>query len=98
MKVEISSFVGRDLDAIADYIAEDNPARAVAFIGKIRAEFDAVGQNPRVYRLRPELGEGARIAIVGRYVILFRIVAPVVRIERVVYGGRDLLTLFQQKS
>lgn len=96
MKVEISSFVERDLDAIADYIAEDNPARAVAFIGKIRAEFDAVGRNPQIYRLRPELSEGARTAIVGRYVILFRIIAPVVRIERVVYGERDLLTLFQQ--
>jgi toxin ParE1/3/4 len=36
------------------------------------------------------------MAIVGRYVILFRVLAEVVRIERVVYGGRDLLALLQQ--
>ncbi len=49
-------------------------------------------------RLRPEIGKGARMAIVGRYVILFRTMAKVVRIERVVYGGRDLLALFQQEQ
>jgi plasmid stabilization system protein ParE len=41
-----------------------------------------VGQNPLLYQLRPEIGEGARMAIVGRYVILFRIMAESVRIER----------------
>ena len=29
-----------------------------------------------------------------QYVILFRVMGEVVRIERVVYGGRDLLALF----
>jgi hypothetical protein len=32
---------------------------------------------------------------VSRYVILFRVVSGAVRIERVVYGGRDLPQLFQ---
>ena len=35
------------------------------------------------------------MAIMGRYVILFRIADELVRIERVVYGGRDLLALLQ---
>ena len=48
------------------------------------------------YRLRPEIGEDVRMAIVGCYVILFRTMAEAVRIERVVYGGRDLLASFQQ--
>jgi hypothetical protein len=38
------------------------------------------------------------MAIVGRYVILFRIGDDAVRVERVVYGGRDLLALFQQEE
>jgi toxin ParE1/3/4 len=50
---------------------------------------------PLLYQLRPEIGEGARLAVVGRYVILFHIVGEVVRIERVIFGGRDLPTLFQ---
>ena len=98
MRVELSRFIEGDLDAIADYIAQDNPTRAVSFIREIRAQIHAVGQNPLLYRLRPEIGEDARMAIVGRYVILFRTMGEVVRIERVAYGGRDLLSLFQQEQ
>jgi toxin ParE1/3/4 len=95
MLVELSSFIESDLEAIADYIAQDNPMRAVSFIREIREELRLVGQNPLLYQLRPEIGEDARLAVVGRYVILFHIVAEVVRIERVIFGGRDLPTLFQ---
>jgi hypothetical protein len=42
-----------------------------------------------------ETPEDARLAVVGRYVILFHIVGEMVRIERVIFGGRDLPTLFQ---
>ena len=97
MRVELSSFVEGDLDVIADYIAQDNPTRSVSFLREIRAQIRAVGQNPLLYQLRPEIGDGARMAVVGRYVILFRILGEIVRIERVVYGGRDLLALLQQE-
>ena len=95
MLVELSSFIESDLEAIADYIAQDNPMRAVSFIREIREELRLVGQNPLLYQLRPEIGEDARLAVVGRYVILFHIVGEVVRIERVIFGGRDLPTFFQ---
>jgi toxin ParE1/3/4 len=72
--------------------------RPVSFLREIGTQILAVGQNPLLYQLRPEIGEGARMAIVGRYVILFRTMGEVVRIERVVYGGRDLLALFQQEE
>jgi toxin ParE1/3/4 len=70
-KLELSSFIEGDLDAIADYIAHDNPARAVSFIREIRAQIQAIGENSMLYGLRPEIGEGARMAVMGRYVILF---------------------------
>ncbi len=95
MRVEFSVFVEGDLVAIADYIARDNPTRAVEFIREIRNEIRRIGKNPLLYRLRPEIGEEARLAIVDRYVILFRIQGKVVRIERVVFGGRDLPLLLQ---
>lgn len=81
--------------SISDYIAQDSPRRAVEFIQEIREEIRRIGKNPLLYRLRPEIGEEARLAIVGRYVLLFRIRAKVVRIERVVFGGRDLPLLLQ---
>ena len=53
----------------------------------------SLAANPQLYQLRPDIGEQARMATVGRYAILFRIVDETVRIERVVYGGRDLRSL-----
>ena len=95
MRLEFSRWVEGDLDTIADFIAQDNPHRAVTFIREIRQKILKVIQQPLLYQLRPEIGEAARLAVVGRYVILFRILGDVVRIERVVFGGRDLPSLLQ---
>ena len=94
MRVELSAFVENDLEAIADYIAQDNPARAVSFIRRIREKFHSIGEHPHICRLRPEIGEAVRLASVGRHVILFHIVGNAVRIERVTHGARDLPGLY----
>lgn len=57
--------------------------------------FRKIGEGPLLYQLRPEIGEDARMAVVGRYVILFWVGDETVRIERVVFGGRELSPLFQ---
>jgi toxin ParE1/3/4 len=95
-RVEFSRFIEDDLDTIAENIAQDNPARAVSFIQEIREKFRVIGQNPLGYRLHPEIGDDARMALVGRYVVLFHIVNDIARIERVVYGGRDLWAMFNE--
>ena len=95
MRIQLSRFVESDLETIAGYIAQDNPFRAVTFIREFREKFLEIGKAPLHYRLRPEIGKDARVAILGRYVILFRVDHRVVRIERVVFGGRDLPTLFE---
>jgi toxin ParE1/3/4 len=95
MRVEFSRFVESDLSLIADFIAEDNPTRAVSFIREIREEIRRIGRNPLLYRLRPDVGKEARLAVSGGYVILFRIATDKVQIERVVYGGRDLPALLR---
>jgi plasmid stabilization system protein ParE len=95
MRVELSPYVEGDLEAIADWIAQDNPRRAVTFIREIRVAFRRIGEGPLLYQLRPDIGENARVAIVGRYVILFWVGDEAVRIERVIFGGRDLPPLFQ---
>ena len=66
MRLEFSPFVEDDLDTIASYIALDNPRRAVTFLREIRAELHVVARTPLIYRLRPEIGEEARLAIVGQ--------------------------------
>ena len=95
MRLEFSRWVESDLETIGDYIAQDNPRRAVSFIRQIGVKIRAIGQQPLLYQLRPEIGDGARLAVVGYYVILFRVIEQeLVRIERVIYGGRDLPGLF----
>jgi plasmid stabilization system protein ParE len=95
MKLELSRFIEGDLDDIADFIAQDNPSRAVTFIQEIRTKFFDIRHNPLIFHLRPEIGVEARMATFGNYAILFRVIGEVVRIERVVYGGRDLPDVFE---
>jgi hypothetical protein len=42
---------------------------------------------------RVEIADDARLAVVAAYMILFRIIKRCMRIERVVFGGRDLPAL-----
>jgi plasmid stabilization system protein ParE len=95
MRLELSSYVEGDLEEMAEWIAQDNPRRAVSFIREIRDAIRKIGEGPLLYQLRPEIGEDARMAVVGRYVILFWVGDETVRIERVVFGGRELSPLFQ---
>jgi plasmid stabilization system protein ParE len=62
----------------------------------LHARIKEIAKQPQIYRLRPELGAEARLATVGHYVILFRIRQNVVRIERVMHGGRDLLPILEE--
>lgn len=93
MRVLFSALVEGDLEAIGDYIAADNPTRALSFVRQLRALCLKLGENPLRYRLRPEIAPEVRLVVMGRYVILYRIVGEVVRVERVVHGARDLPAL-----
>jgi toxin ParE1/3/4 len=97
VRVVVSALVEGDLEAIAEFIAEGNPRRALSFVREIREKFSLIGRNPLAYRIRPEIGDEARLGLVGRYVILFRVVDDTVRIERVIYGGRDLVDLLDEE-
>lgn len=90
MRLRLSSHVPRDLEEITAYIAQDSPKHALRTIRRLRTAFAEIAKQPKLYRLRPELAADAQIAPIGRYLILFRIRKGVVRIERVVHGGRNL--------
>lgn len=49
MRLELSSYIERDLGEIADWIAQDNPQRAVTFIQEIRNKLGKIGQTPLLY-------------------------------------------------
>jgi len=59
-----------DLEDIGDYIAQDNPARALIFIQEIRAQCQKIGKSPLAYRARPELGSRTTLVPINRIEIL----------------------------
>jgi toxin ParE1/3/4 len=61
----------RDLEAIADYIAADNPSRAQSFVQELRERCRLLGDFPESARRFRELGEDARILPYRNYVILY---------------------------
>lgn len=79
-----------DLEDIGDYIARDNPLRALSFVSALQEHCQRIVQTPYAFVLREDVGPGIRMALYGRYRIFFRIEAETVRIERIIHGARRL--------
>jgi len=84
----------KDLEAIGDYIAEDDPYQAVQFIKKLREQCSKITSAPKAYRLRPELMDGLRSCPFQNYVIFFIQDDSQVLIVRVLHGAMDIETTF----
>ena len=80
----------QDLVDIGDYIAKDSPANTRRFIGKLIDQCKRIGRAPLGYVSREDLAPGLRMAALDRYVIFFRVLDGVVRVERVLHGARNL--------
>lgn len=79
-----------DIEAIGDFIAAGNPARAVSFIDELLAVCARIAERPRAFQRREDLARGLRQAVHGRYLILFTLEKDGVVIERVLHGARRL--------
>ena len=93
MRFRFSRRAEVDLDEITAYIARDNPARAVSYVGVLREHRRGLVAFPEARRLRPELGEGVRLSVFGNYVVLYVLHPDLLEIRRVVHGARDLANL-----
>jgi toxin ParE1/3/4 len=79
-----------DLEEIGDFIASENPQRAITFVDEIAAVFRHIAENPRAFQRRDDLLPGLRQAVHGHYLILFQTDDAGVVIVRVVHGARRL--------
>ncbi len=79
-----------DLEEIGDYIALEDPRRAELSVDQLKAHCHRLASMPRSYPARDDIWPGLRMAVHGRYLILFRDLAEEVRIERILHGARDL--------
>ena len=83
-----------DLIEIGDFIAQDNPARALTFLAEIEAKMLQAAERPESFPTRDDVHEGLRSARHGRYLIFFLDAGNEVRIVRVLHGARDLPRVF----
>ena len=88
----------QDLLDIGNYIAKDSPANARRFIGKLIDQCKRIGRAPLGYVSRDDLAPGLRMAALDRYVIFFRVLDGVVRVERVLHGARNLPVAMGKES
>lgn len=97
MLVAYAAAAKRDLSAIVDYIALDNPAaaekvfRAVVSVTEQLADFPEMGHAGRL----PETRE---LAVAGLpYLIVYQVVRETVTIIAVFHGARDLVRLLTER-
>ena len=80
----------RDLEEIGDYIAADNPRRAVSFVAELRAHCERLLSNPHIHPARRSLPGNVRIAPPGNYLIVYRETDAVLEIVRIFHGARKV--------
>jgi toxin ParE1/3/4 len=88
----LSPRAAADLEEIADHIARDKPVQAASFVAQLEAKWGAVAASPELYPARTDLAPGLRMAVQGRYRVLYRDLPgeDTVRIERVLHSARNL--------
>jgi addiction module RelE/StbE family toxin len=90
VKVIWSPVAHRDLEAIADYIAKDSPARASAFVDRLIDAAERLARFPRSGRLIPEIADpDSRELIFGAYRIMYHVEPAAVIIVAIVHGARQ---------
>jgi toxin ParE1/3/4 len=95
LKIEFSREASLDLEAIGDWIAQDNPSRAYSFIEGLREDCLTLKDfsERNVIFKKSDLGD-VRQRPYGNYVIFYIIKNDIVIIARILHGARDSSDLF----
>jgi toxin ParE1/3/4 len=89
----------RDLEHIADYIAEDSPGYAAAFVRRVRDQAGSLDEMAERGRVVPEVNDPAvRELIVGSYRLIYEIHEESVFVLALIHGARDLATLWDEET
>ncbi|HEY2658295.1 MAG TPA: type II toxin-antitoxin system RelE/ParE family toxin [Caulobacteraceae bacterium] len=90
MRTVLSEAGAADLEAIADWIAADNPRGAIRFAMELRQACEALALAPRACPILERYAEhGVWRRVYGAYLILYRIEDRHITILHVIHGARD---------
>lgn len=94
MIVTFSGAAEDDLEEIGDYIAGDNPDRALSFVGEIVDRCERLGDAPYAFALIPRYAHlGIRKRTFGNYLIFYRVSNETVEVLHILNAARDYNTI-----
>ncbi len=90
MNVVLTKAAEADLEAIGDWIAADNPSRALTFIVELRQCCEALADAPRGFPVVPRYEHaGVRRRAFRDYLIFYRVFNDTIEVLHVLHGARD---------
>jgi toxin ParE1/3/4 len=90
----ISPRARQDLEDIWLFIAQDNLSAADRFNDLLLTKFKIIAHQPKIGRVREELGPNIRSFSAGNYIIFYRQLKKNVEIVRILHGSRDIEASF----
>ena len=91
MIVELTAAAEADLEAIGDYIAQDNPARALSFVRELSRSCLELVDMPEAWPIVPRYEHhGVRRRVYGRYLIFYSVAESRITILHVLNGAMDV--------
>lgn len=90
MKIHYTPSARTDLLGIGDYIAQDNPRRALSFVEELETVIQTLAAFPFAYPVvRNYEAFGIRYRAYGRYLIFYAVRPEYIVIERVLSASQD---------
>jgi plasmid stabilization system protein ParE len=90
MIVVITDAAEQDLETIGDWIARENPARALTLVGELREPCRTLRDMPLGYAPVPRYEDtGVRRRVYGNYLIFYRVLGGVIEVLHILHGARD---------
>jgi toxin ParE1/3/4 len=91
MIVELTAAAEADLEAIGDYIAQDNPVRALSFVRELSRSCLELADMPEAWPIVPHYEHhGVRRRVHGRYLIFYRVAEGQIVVLHVLNGAMDV--------
>ncbi|NWB83605.1 type II toxin-antitoxin system RelE/ParE family toxin [Pseudomonas gingeri] len=87
MIVQLTDEAEGDLERIGDYIAQDNPLRALSFINELRDKCLSLADMHQAFPLVPRYGIRRRVH--ESYAIFYRVEANRVVVVHILHGAMD---------
>ena len=79
-----------DLERIGDFIARDNPDRAVTYVQELTAQCRSLSEAPRAFPIIMRHAHlGIRRRIYGNYLIFYRIGPDQIDVLHILHGALD---------